>query len=273
MMHQCESIHCPLSLFPWTPFVNRRRRHFMHCTGVYTALPIASIKKLTLAPWHYALQLNTDTRLKRCTVWSTLKLQRCSSEHIMGDDVSTATKGTTNATMVSMVNVTIMWSNSDLSSHFCKNVLQLWPQVTMLQWGCWKHRGVQARWAWVRGPAGQCHWSSKNLVLTHEVRSPEVVYASSQTSLWAAVPGHQPWVVKFVTVEAQWHASPWGAVHVFQRHGQTNLKCDKPTGFQQAQGQRMGKGEYNIHPPLQIVMKFGRGRWSSQGQFFNFNIP
>jgi hypothetical protein len=44
------------------------------------------------------------TKLERCTVWSTLKFQRCSLRHIT-DDVSRETKGITNATVVSKVTV------------------------------------------------------------------------------------------------------------------------------------------------------------------------
>jgi hypothetical protein len=43
------------------------------------------------------------TTLERCTLWSTLKFQRCSSCHIMGDDIRRARKRITNATMVSKV--------------------------------------------------------------------------------------------------------------------------------------------------------------------------
>jgi hypothetical protein len=42
------------------------------------------------------------TKLERCrpNVWSTLKFKRCSSRHITDDDVSRATKGVANATVV-----------------------------------------------------------------------------------------------------------------------------------------------------------------------------
>lgn len=40
------------------------------------------------------------TRLKRCTIQSTLKFHRCSSCHIKGDDVSKEIKRITNATLV-----------------------------------------------------------------------------------------------------------------------------------------------------------------------------
>jgi hypothetical protein len=36
---------------------------------------------------------NDETRFERCTFWSTLKFQRCSSCHIMGIYISRATKG------------------------------------------------------------------------------------------------------------------------------------------------------------------------------------
>jgi hypothetical protein len=39
--------------------------------------------------------------MERCTLWSTLKFQRCSLRHIMGDDFSWATKRITNAIMIS----------------------------------------------------------------------------------------------------------------------------------------------------------------------------
>jgi len=41
------------------------------------------------------------TKLKRCTLWSTLTFQECSSRHITGVDVSTATNWMKNVTVVS----------------------------------------------------------------------------------------------------------------------------------------------------------------------------
>jgi hypothetical protein len=43
---------------------------------------------------------NSIQVLKRCTLWSTLKFQRCTSSHITGGDVTRETKEITNATMV-----------------------------------------------------------------------------------------------------------------------------------------------------------------------------
>jgi hypothetical protein len=44
-------------------------------------------------------------RLEMCDVWSTLKFKICSLRHIRSYDVSRATKGITNATMVSKATV------------------------------------------------------------------------------------------------------------------------------------------------------------------------
>jgi hypothetical protein len=96
--------------------------------------------------------LNTCTRLEMCTLWSTLKFQRCSSWHITGDDISKETNRITNATMVSNTTMTtkdivairgmrsllqqrdptvtsvhiveIMCSNNDLGLDCCNNVFQ-----------------------------------------------------------------------------------------------------------------------------------------------------
>jgi hypothetical protein len=47
-------------------------------------------------------------RLEKCTLWSTIKFQRCSLRKITGDNISGATKGVTNATRVYKVIVAIM---------------------------------------------------------------------------------------------------------------------------------------------------------------------
>jgi hypothetical protein len=42
-----------------------------------------------------------QTRLERCTLWSTIKFQRCSLHHNTGHDISRATKEIKNSRMVS----------------------------------------------------------------------------------------------------------------------------------------------------------------------------
>jgi hypothetical protein len=74
------------------------------------------------------------TRLERWTLWSTLKFQRCSLCHIKGDDISRATKGITNATMLSKTTVlsnvtaTTIWTKvivaKIFSSHCCNNMMK-----------------------------------------------------------------------------------------------------------------------------------------------------
>jgi hypothetical protein len=57
---------------------------------------------------------NKGTRLEKCTLWSTLKFQRCSLCHITGKGVSRATKGITSnngikGTVESKVIIATMW--------------------------------------------------------------------------------------------------------------------------------------------------------------------
>jgi hypothetical protein len=61
-----------------------------------------------------------QTTLQRCTLWSTLSFQRCPSHYTTGDDVSRATKGITNATMISKAT---MVSEVIAGSHGC-NVIR-----------------------------------------------------------------------------------------------------------------------------------------------------
>jgi hypothetical protein len=49
--------------------------------------------------------VQTPTKLERCTLWSTLKFQRRYLLHITGYNVSRATKGITNVTMVSKATI------------------------------------------------------------------------------------------------------------------------------------------------------------------------
>jgi hypothetical protein len=55
------------------------------------------------------------TTLETCTLWSTLKIQRC---FFTGDDVSRAKKGITKAAMVSKVTC-----NNTIRGHCCRSVI------------------------------------------------------------------------------------------------------------------------------------------------------
>jgi hypothetical protein len=63
--------------------------------------------------------------LKMCTLWSTLKYQRCSLLNTTGHDVSRANTGITNATLVSKSAVVFKAiCDNSIQGHCCNNVLQ-----------------------------------------------------------------------------------------------------------------------------------------------------
>jgi hypothetical protein len=72
------------------------------------------------------------TRLEMCTLWSTLKFQKCSLHHITSDDVSRATKEKTDATMVSMVTVARVRSEVIVATMLSKVVANLQNVINVI---------------------------------------------------------------------------------------------------------------------------------------------